>query len=73
MTAILVALAIGLILGAAVAWAIAAPRSQAQTNAIEALVERAKNELGDTAAARASEKVGNLVDPVSKQLAEFNA
>jgi len=68
-----VALLVGVLLGAAVAWAIAAPRSQAQTHALEALVERAKNELGDTAASRASEKVGDLVDPVSKQLAEFNA
>jgi DNA recombination protein RmuC len=71
--AILIALAVGLAIGAAIAWAIAAPRSQAQTHALEALVERAKNELGDTAAARASEKVGDLVDPVSKQLSEFNA
>jgi len=71
--ALAIALLVGILLGAAVAWAIAAPRSAAQTHALEALVERAKNELGDTAAARASEKVGDLVDPVSKQLAEFNA
>ena len=73
MIGLAVALLVGVLLGAAVAWAIAAPRSQAQTHALEALVERAKNELGDTAASRASEKVGDLVDPVSKQLAEFNA
>ncbi|HEY8320519.1 MAG TPA: DNA recombination protein RmuC [Candidatus Baltobacteraceae bacterium] len=73
MIALAIALLVGVLLGGAIAWAIAAPRSQAQTHALEALVERAKNELGDTAASRASEKVGDLVDPVSKQLAEFNA
>jgi len=71
--ALAIALLVGVLLGGAIAWAIAAPRSQAQTHALEALVERAKNELGESAAARASEKVGDLVDPVSKQLAEFNA
>ena len=38
---------------------------------IEALLERAKNELGETTAARASERVNELVAPVSQKLGEF--
>jgi DNA recombination protein RmuC len=38
---------------------------------IEALLERAKNELRETTAARASERVNELVAPVSAKLGEF--
>ncbi|HEY5257742.1 MAG TPA: DNA recombination protein RmuC [Candidatus Baltobacteraceae bacterium] len=46
--------------------------SQTQTQAIEALLERAKNELRDATAARAGEKVGDLVAPMSEKLSQFN-
>ena len=38
---------------------------------IEALLERTKNELRETTAARASERVNELVAPVSQKLGEF--
>ena len=47
-------------------------RSQAQESAIEALLERAKNEMRDATAARAGERVGDLVKPMHDQLTEFN-
>ncbi len=46
--------------------------SQAQENALTALIERAKNELRDATAARAGERVGDLVKPMSDQLTAFN-
>lgn len=46
--------------------------SQTQGHVIEALLERAKNELRDATAARAGEKVGDLVAPMSAQLTQFN-
>jgi DNA recombination protein RmuC len=39
---------------------------------IESLLERAKNELRETTAMRASERVGELVSPVAQKLAEFD-
>ncbi len=39
---------------------------------IEALLERAKNELRETTAMRASERVGELVSPVAQKLGEFD-
>jgi len=72
MTLAIVALVVGTLLGAAIAWAIAAPRSNAQMHAVEALVERTKNDLRDATAARAGEKVGDIVAPMSEKLAEFN-
>ncbi len=39
---------------------------------IEALLERAKNELRDATALRASERVGELVSPVTQKLGEFD-
>jgi len=44
----------------------------AQHNAIEALLERAKNELREATALRASERVGELVSPVTQKLGEFD-
>lgn len=45
--------------------------SQTQEAAVEALLERAKNELRDSTAQRAGEKVGDVVKPMSDQLAQF--
>ena len=67
----LLLLAIGVLLGAAIAWIVATSRSQEK--ALAALLERAKNELGDATAARASERVGDLVRPMNEQLNQFNA
>ena len=44
----------------------------AQQRAIEALLERAKNELRDSTASRATERVGEIVAPLAKQLGEFD-
>jgi DNA recombination protein RmuC len=59
----------GCTLGGAVAWF--AARSVGE-KAIEALLERAKNELRDATAVRASERVGELVSPVAQKLGEFD-
>ena len=59
----------GAALGGAVAWF--AARSF-QEKAIEALLERAKNELRDATATRAGERVGELVTPVAQKLGEFD-
>lgn len=59
----------GAALGGAVAWF--AARSF-QEKAIEALLERAKNELRDATATRASERVGELVSPMAQKLGEFD-
>jgi DNA recombination protein RmuC len=40
---------------------------------VESLLERAKNELRETTASRASERVGELVAPVTQKLGEFDA
>jgi DNA recombination protein RmuC len=48
-----------------------ASSSQTQEAAVEALLERAKNELRDSTAQRAGEKVGDVVKPMSDQLAHF--
>ncbi|HKU82027.1 MAG TPA: DNA recombination protein RmuC [Candidatus Tumulicola sp.] len=51
----------------------AADRAQlAHEKTIEALIERAKNELRDATASRASERVGELVAPVAQKLHEFD-
>jgi DNA recombination protein RmuC len=46
--------------------------SGAQEQALTALLERAKNEVRDATAARASERVGDLVKPMHDQLAQFS-
>lgn len=56
-------------LGGAVAWF--AARSF-QEQAIEALLERTKNELRDATATRAGERVGELVSPMAQKLGEFD-
>lgn len=51
----------------------AAERAErAGANAVESLLERAKNELREATAARASERVGELVMPVAQKLNEFD-
>ena len=69
-----IALALALFLfggaiGAVIAWF--AARSIGE-KAVESLLERAKNELRDATATRASERVGELVSPVTQKLGEFD-
>ena len=70
-------------IGAAVVWlasraekaAMRAALDQARNageKAVESLVERAKNELREATASRASERVGELVSPVAQKLGEFD-
>jgi DNA recombination protein RmuC len=71
---VIVAQALALFLfGAAVGGAVAWFAARAiQEKALESLLERTKNELRDATAARASERVGELVSPVTKKLGEFD-
>ncbi len=73
----------GAALGAAIAWLFARNEraslrealrhaDHAGQKAIESLLERAKNELRDATATRASERVGELVSPVAQKLGEFD-
>ena len=73
----------GATLGAVFTWLVARAETAAlkatlehaqhgQANAIEALLERAKNELREATALRASERVGELVSPVTQKLGEFD-
>jgi len=73
----------GTALGALVAWltaraevaALRATLSETKSTAertVEALLERAKNELREATAIRASERVGELVAPVAERLGEFD-
>ena len=59
----------GAALGGTLAWLSA---RHAQEAALEALLERAKNELRDATATRASERVGELVSPMTQKLGEFD-
>lgn len=59
----------GAALGAGIFWLASRP----QAAALDALIERAKNELRDSTASRASERVGELVAPVAQKLGEFDA
>ncbi len=74
---------IGGAIGAAIAWLAvrgenAALRAslqhaeRASEKAIESLLERAKNDLREATAMRASERVGELVSPVAQKLGEFD-
>jgi DNA recombination protein RmuC len=57
-------LLVGLVFGALVA-------HFAQRGGLEALLERSKNELRDATAQRATERVGEIVGPVTQKLNEF--
>lgn len=46
--------------------------SERQERTIEALLERTKNELRESTASRASERVGELVAPIEQKLREFD-
>jgi DNA recombination protein RmuC len=70
-------------LGALIVWLVARTESAslrarleqtqiAGEKSVEALLERAKNELRETTAARASERVGELVSPMTQKLGEFD-
>lgn len=78
-----IAFLLGTLLGAVIAWLAARAENAAlratlaETKAtaertVEALLERAKNELRDATAQRASERVGELVAPVTERLGEFD-
>ena len=80
---VLAAFGVGVVVGAIAAWlfsraensglrATLAESAGSQEHAIEALLERAKNELRDATAHRASERVGELVAPVAQKLQEFD-
>jgi DNA recombination protein RmuC len=73
----------GAAVGAAIAWFAARSESaalrvalrhaeDAGEKAIESLLERAKNELRESTATRASERVGELVSPMAQKLGEFD-
>ena len=73
----------GAAIGAAIVWLISRAETsglratlseskRAQEKTIEALLERAKNELRETTANRASERVGEMVAPVAQKLHEFD-
>jgi DNA recombination protein RmuC len=77
------AFAAGGLLGALIAWlaaraenaALRATLEESKATAqatVESLLERAKNELRETTASRASERVGELVAPVAQKLGEFD-
>jgi DNA recombination protein RmuC len=84
LTAVAVALFLfGGVIGAAIGWLAAraenaglrATLEQSQHSGektIEALLERTKNELREATALRASERVGELVSPVTQKLGEFD-
>jgi DNA recombination protein RmuC len=72
----------GAVAGATIAWLWARAENaalrarlensqHAQEKAIESLLERAKNDLRESTAGRASERVGELMGPVSEKLSEF--
>jgi DNA recombination protein RmuC len=63
----LMPLLVGLALGAIIVWL----AQQRQAKSLDALLERAKNEMRDATAARAGERVGDLVAPMNEKLTEF--
>ncbi len=74
---------IGGAIGATIVWLVARAQSaalrvtlqhaeRAQEKALESLLERAKNDLRESTALRASERVGELVSPVAQKLGEFD-
>jgi DNA recombination protein RmuC len=80
---VFIAFCIGGAAGAAIAWLAAraetaglratlAATSDTQRQAVEALIERAKNDLRETTAERASERVGAFVEPVAQKLQQID-
>jgi DNA recombination protein RmuC len=80
---ILIAFAIGGAVGAAIAWLAAraetvglratlAASGDTQRQAVEALIERAKNDLREATAERTSERVGAFVEPVAEKLLQID-
>ncbi len=74
---------LGSALGALIVWLVGRAESAslrarleqtqiAGEKSVEALLERTKNELRETTAARASERVGELVSPMTQKLGEFD-
>jgi len=80
---VLIAFVIGGVIGAAIAWLAAraetaglratlAASGDTQRLAVEALIERAKNDLRDTTAQRAGERVDAVVEPVAQKLQQID-
>jgi DNA recombination protein RmuC len=80
---ILIAFVAGGAIGAAIAWLAAhaetvglratlAASGDTQRQAVEALIERAKNDLRETTAERTSERVGAFVEPVAEKLQQID-
>jgi gas vesicle protein len=80
---VVIAFAVGGAIGAAIAWLAAraetaglratlAASSDTQRQAVEALIERAKNDLRDATAERAGERVGAFVEPVAQKLQQID-
>jgi DNA recombination protein RmuC len=77
------AFVVGGLIGAAIAWlagraetaslrATMAASGDTQRQAVEALIERAKNDLRDATAERAGERVGAFVEPVAQKLQQID-
>ena len=64
----LIFLFVGLALGVSVMLV----RQRGERGALEALLERAKNDLGDTTTKRTTERVGEIVAPIAEKLGEFD-
>jgi DNA recombination protein RmuC len=61
-------LVVGLALGVSVMFF----RQRGERSSLEALLERAKNDLRETTSARASARVGEIVAPIAEKLGEFD-
>jgi DNA recombination protein RmuC len=80
---ILIAFAVGGAIGATIAWLAAHAETvglratlvasgDTQRQAVEALIERAKNDLRESTAERTSERVGAFVEPVAEKLQQID-
>ncbi len=60
--------ALGLVLGGGIIFV----ANRSQKDAVDALLERTKNELRDATSRQASERVGEIVAPIAQKLGEFD-
>lgn len=61
-----------LVVGLALGVSVMLFRQRGERGALEALLERAKNDLGDTTTRRTTERVGEIVAPIAEKLGEFD-
>lgn len=61
-----------LVVGLALGVGVMLFRQRGERSSLEALLERAKNELGDSTTRRATERVGEIVAPIAEKLGEFD-